>query len=68
MTWRWAVVVAVVAGLAATPTLAGALPADGSDASAEQLLTQVRASSAVAWSGYGESRGSLVLPDVRELA
>ncbi len=68
VTWRWAVVAAVVTGLAAVPALAGALPADGSDASAEQLLAQVRASSTVAWSGYGESRGSLVLPDVRELA
>lgn len=68
MTWRWAVVAAVVASLAAAPAMAGALPVDGSDASAEQLLSKVRSSATVGWSGYGESRGSLVLPDVRELA
>lgn len=68
MTWRWTVVAAVIAGLAAAPAVAGALPADGSGASPEQLLTQVRSSGSVGWSGYGESRGSLVLPDVSELA
>lgn len=69
VSWRWAVVAAVATALAAAPVLAGAaLPAKGSDASADVLLAKVRASSTVAWSGYGESRGSLVLPDVRELA
>lgn len=62
----------MVAGLVATlvslPTLAGARPVQGTDQSAEQLLAKVRASGGVAWSGYGESRGSLVLPDVRELS
>ena len=31
------------------------------------LLAQVRRSAAVGWSGYGESRGSLVLPEVSQL-
>lgn len=66
--WRWAVTAALVAVLVALPSLAGAVPAQGSGASPEELLAKVRASTAVGWSGYGESRGSLVLPDVRELA
>lgn len=68
MTWRWAVTAGLVAALLGLPALAGALPADSTDRSPEQLLEQVRASSSVAWSGYGESRGSLVLPEVRELS
>jgi hypothetical protein len=66
--WRWAVTAGLVAALVALPGLVGALPAQGTDASAEQLLAEVRASPAVGWSGFGESRGTLVLPDVRELA
>ena len=60
-------VAAVVAALTALPSLAGAIPADAADVPPQQLLERVRASQAVGWSGYGESRGSLVLPDVREL-
>ena len=60
-------VAAVVAVLAALPSLAGALPVGSPELTPEQLLAKVRASDGVAWSGYGESRGRLVLPDVREL-
>src|SRR5688572_14575951 len=67
LTWRWAVVGAVVALLASLPTLARALPADDTDAAAEELRDRVLASVDVGWSGFAESRGSLALPDVREL-
>ncbi len=65
---RWAVVAALVAGLVSLPSLAGALPADRSTLRPEQLLERVRASDGVGWSGYGTSRGTLVVPDVRELS
>ena len=68
LTWRWATVAALVGSLVALPSLAGVLPAGGSQLSAEQLLAKVRASDDVAWSGYGTSRGTLVVPDVRELS
>jgi hypothetical protein len=66
--WRWAVVVLGVALLALLPTLASAVPARTTTLSAQELLRRVRASGPVGWSGYGESRGALVLPDVRELS
>ncbi len=65
--WRWAVLAALVAALVSLPTLAGALPAGPSDLTADALLQRIRDSDRVAWSGYGESRGSLVLPGVDEL-
>lgn len=68
LTWRWAVVAGLVGALGSLPALAGALPADGSAATADELLQRVRASDDVAWSGYGTSRGTLVVPDVRELS
>jgi len=68
LTWRWGLVAALVGSLSALPTLAGALPADGAEVGAEQLLAKVRTSGDVGWSGYSESRGTLVLPDVRELS
>lgn len=67
--WRWAVVAAGLAVLVALPALAGALvPVRTTTLSAQELLRRVQASDAVGWSGYGESRGSLVVPDVRELS
>lgn len=66
--WRWAVAAALVGALVATPTLAGALPAGAVSIDSEQLLERIRASETVGWSGYGESRGTLVVPDVRELS
>ena len=68
LTWRWAVVALLVAALGALPLLAGARPVDPVEIAADELLERVRTSDTVGWSGYGESRGSLVLPDVNELA
>lgn len=65
--WRWAVVAAGTAVLLLLPSLVAALPARSTTVSAEELLRRVRASEDVGWSGYGESRGALVLPDVRDL-
>lgn len=64
---RWALVTALVAVLVSLPTLAGALSPGSPELPAEQLLQRVRASGSVGWSGFGESTGSLVLPDVEEL-
>ena len=66
--WRWAVVALLVAGLASLPTVAGALPTGDSELTADQLLERVRDSDTVGWSGFGTSRGTLVVPDVRELS
>ncbi len=66
--WRWAVLALGVSLLVLLPTLASALPVRTTTLSAQELLRRVRASGAVGWSGYGESRGALVLPDVRELS
>lgn len=60
-------VAAGLAALTALPSLAGALPADAPPVPLAELVARIRASPDVAWSGYGESRGALVLPDVREL-
>jgi MucB/RseB N-terminal domain len=65
--WRWAVPALAVAVLAALPSVARALPTGGDRLPAQELLARVRASGSVGWSGYGESRGGLVVPDVREL-
>lgn len=66
--WRWGALLAVVGLLVALPSVVGARPVSASGVSAADLLARVRASAAVGWSGYGESRGSLVVPDVQELA
>lgn len=60
-------VAAVVAVLALLPAAVGALPAGRSDVPAERLRALVRGSGTVAWSGTGESRAGLALPDVRDL-
>ena len=65
--WRWAVVAGLTGVLASTPALVQALPVDESDVDAGTLLERIRASGDVAWSGYGEARGDLVLPDVDQL-
>ncbi len=66
-TWRWAVVASGVAVLLLLPSVVAALPARTTTVSAQELLDRVRASADVGWSGYGESSGTLDLPDVREL-
>lgn len=60
-------VAALTGVLAGTPALVQALPVDDPDVDAATLLERVRASDQVAWSGYGEARGDLVLPDVDQL-
>ena len=50
------------------PSIVAALPAPTTTLTAQELLRRVRSSADVGWSGYGESRGALVLPDVRELS
>ena len=65
--WRWAVVAGLTAVLSSVPALVQALPVDDVDVDAVTLLERVRQSDTVAWSGYGEARGDLVLPDVSEL-
>lgn len=66
-TWRWAVVAAGVAVLVLLPSVVAAIPAQTTAVSAQELLRRVRASAGVGWSGYAESSGTLVVPDVREL-
>lgn len=58
---------ALTAALAGTPALVQALPVDDTDVDTATLLERVRASDSVGWSGYGEARGDLVLPDVEQL-
>lgn len=58
---------ALTAALAGTPALVEALPADDVELDAAALLQRVQGSDGVAWSGYGEARGDLVLPDVEQL-
>jgi hypothetical protein len=63
-------VAALLGVLLSLPSLAGALPASCRSSgppslSPAGLLERIRAPALVGWSGYGESRGSLVLPDVR---
>jgi hypothetical protein len=66
--WRWGVVAGLVAVLCALPSLVDALPARAGSTPAGVLLDRVRSSQDVAWSGLGESTGTLGLPDVRELS
>ena len=57
----------LVAVLVSLPSAVGAWPAQEPSVSTATLLERVRASDQVAWSGYGEARGDLVLPDVAAL-
>jgi len=61
------VVAGVTAALAIAPALVSALPVGDAGLDAATLLDRVRASDRVVWSGYGEARGDLVLPDVGQL-
>src|SRR4051812_43378976 len=59
--WRWLVVLAVVATLAALPLVVPHLPL-GTPTEAAALLTRMRASADRPYAGYAESSGSLDLP------
>ena len=65
--WRWAVVVTGLAATVGLPSAVALLPVRASPVSTGVLLAKVRASAGVAWSGFGESRGTLDLPDVKQL-
>jgi outer membrane lipoprotein-sorting protein len=64
---RWTAVGALVAVLAALPSLIGALPASDAAVSAAILRARVLASAGVAFSGYAESAGGLSLPVTDQL-
>ncbi len=59
--WRWLVVLAAVATLAALPLVVPNVPL-GSATDAATLLTRMRASADRPYAGYAESSGSLDLP------
>ena len=65
--WRWGVLAAGVAALLAVPSVVAALPVGPTDVPPTELVRRVRASGVVGWSGYGESRGAVVLPDAQQL-
>ena len=65
--WRWCLALTLVGVLVALPAAVGAWPVQEPSVSAATLLARVRVSDRVAWSGYGEARGDLVLPDVAAL-
>ena len=68
MSWRWGVVIGVVAVLAATPTVISRLPAGDTDISAPDLLSRVQGSGNVPFSGYAKSTGGVVLPVTDQLS
>lgn len=57
----------LLAGLLAVPSVVRALPVSSPGVAPAELLQKVRASGSVGWSGYAESRGTLVLPDAKQL-
>lgn len=57
----------MLALLAALPSAVGRLPSSAPDVDPAALLERVRASDDVGYTGYGEARGDLVLPDVDAL-
>lgn len=65
--WRWCVALSLVGVLISLPSAVGAWPAQEPSVGAATLLARVRVSDEAAWSGYGEVRGDLVLPDVPAL-
>ncbi|HYY81596.1 MAG TPA: hypothetical protein VFD04_20810 [Actinomycetes bacterium] len=62
--WRWLALAGATAAAAATPAVVAAVPAADRPIGAEALLARVRASAAVPYQGYAESRAGLGLPDV----
>jgi hypothetical protein len=61
---RWAAVCLGLAALVAIPSLVAARPVHGSDVSASTLLSRVRASTSIGYSGLVETHGSLFLPNI----
>ena len=59
---RWLVVGLLVVAVASPPTLLRHAPASGSDATATELLSRVRAASDRGWSGEVRAVGSLEVP------
>jgi hypothetical protein len=59
---RWAIVAVGTALLALAPFLVGRIPAGHSKISAAALLTQIRASAGVHYSGNAQATGGLALP------
>lgn len=68
VSWRWGVVVPVVAVLAAAPSLVARLPVGATDVTATDLLSRVQGSAGVAFSGYAQSTGGVVLPVTDQLS
>src|SRR5262249_4878915 len=65
--WRWAVVVALVALLAAIPAVVGALPVRATSVAPAQLAAAIVASASKPYQGYIETRGQLGLPDLPDV-
>jgi hypothetical protein len=61
---RWAAVCLGLAALIAIPSLVAARPVHDSDVSARALLSRVRASTSIGYSGLVETHGSLFLPNI----
>jgi hypothetical protein len=62
--WRWLVLLLGVALLASLPALVSALPVRTRALAPADLLARVKASTAVPYQGYVESRASLGVPDL----
>ncbi len=65
--WRWAVVVAGIAVLAAIPAVVGALPVRAPAVDPGQLASTIGASAAAPYQGYVETRGQLGIPDLPDV-
>src|SRR5215831_3859784 len=65
--WRWAVVVAGVAVLAAVPAVVGALPVRATAVEPSQLAAAIVGSTAAPYQGYVETRGQLGIPDLPDI-
>jgi hypothetical protein len=61
---RWAAVCLGLTALVAIPGLIAARPVHNSDVSARTLLSRVRASTSIGYSGLVETHGSLFLPNI----
>ena len=65
--WRWAVVVAGAALLAAIPAVVGALPVRATAVEPLELATAIAGSATAPYQGYVETRGQLGIPDLPEV-